>query len=69
MAYTDKLLSFEFIERRLNADATRLQVYRINRNGQREAWLSDLVRAVRPDAQRFAGWLSRIEIAELIAMG
>ena len=69
MACTDKLLSFEFIERRLNADATGLQVYRVNRNGQREAWLSELARVVRPDARRFAGWVSRIEAAELIAKG
>ena len=69
MAYTDKLLSFDFIERKLNADTNALRAFRINRDGQREAWLSDVVFVVRPSARRLAGWMTRIEATELIAKG
>ena len=55
MAYTDRLLTFKFIA--------------VNRDGSRVAWLSDVVREVRPDARRLSGWLSRVEAAELIARG
>jgi hypothetical protein len=69
MAYTDRLLSFDFIERRLNVDAGALRVYRVNRTGHREAWLTDVVSQTRPDARRLANWLSRVEAAELIRAG
>ena len=69
MAYTDKLLSFEFIERKLNADPNKLRVFRVNRDGSREAWLSDVVREFTPSAVRLAGWRTRIQAADLIAKG
>ena len=69
MAYTDKLLSFEFIERKLNADPNKLRAFRVNRDGSREAWLSDVVREFTPSAVRLAGWRTRIEAADLIAKG
>ena len=51
MAYTDKLLSFEFIERKLNVDTKRLRAFRVNRDGTREAWLSDVVREFTPSTR------------------
>ena len=69
MAYTDKLLSFEFIERKLNTNTNRLRAFRINRDGTRAAWLSDVVREFTPSAERLAGWRTRIEAADLIAKG
>ena len=69
MAHTDKLLSFDFIERKLNTDTSRLRAFRVNREGTREAWLSDVVREITPSAERLAGWRARIEAANLIAKG
>ena len=69
MTYTDKLLSFEFIERKLNADPNMLRNFRIKRDGSREAWLSEVVREFTPSAVRLAGWRARIEVADLIAKG
>ena len=68
MAYTDKLLSFEFIERKLNVDTKRLRAFRVNRDGTREAWLSDVVREFTPStrptgrqAGSVAGWWAGCE--------